>query len=84
MKAVGLGLYLPLESFAVGVEDERFPPLLHVGDDHGPAASWRLADLSHAPGVYAAIAIRAEIGRLETWSWQPTSSQPTTSGMLSP
>ncbi len=57
VKALGLGLYLPLDSFAVDVTGRERTRLLVCPETHGPASKWEITDLGLSDGSFAALAI---------------------------
>ena len=73
IKALGLGLAQPLDSFSVTLLPGQRPRLLEVPD--GRPAAWTLRAFSPAPGYEAALAIRMTRVRLVFWTWaRPSSS----------
>lgn len=70
IKAIGLGLSADLQSFAVSTESGDNARFLRVDEPDGPAAEWRLYDLSGEAGYSAALACRgaARALRLIVWS----------------
>lgn len=58
VKAVGAGLSMPLDGFAVAIPPAP-PAILEIGGLRAPAAGWTLATLAPAPGVPGAVAIEA-------------------------
>lgn len=58
VKAVGAGLSMPLDGFAVAIPPAP-PAILELGGRSAPAAGWTLATLAPAPGVTGAVAIEA-------------------------
>jgi 4'-phosphopantetheinyl transferase len=72
IKALGLGLAQPLDSFSVTPLPGQRPRLLEVPD--GRPATWTLRAFSPAPGYEAALAIRMTGVRLVFWTWAQRSS----------
>ena len=73
IKALGLGLAQPLDSFSVTLLPGQRPRLLEVPD--GRPTAWTLRAFSPAPGYEAAVAIRMTGVRLVFWTWaRPSSS----------
>jgi 4'-phosphopantetheinyl transferase len=58
IKALGLGLSLPLDRFSVSVAPDQAPSLLEVAGAPGEPREWTLAAFSPRPGYHAALAIR--------------------------
>ncbi|MCJ2081339.1 4'-phosphopantetheinyl transferase family protein [Methylobacterium sp. J-090] len=58
VKAVGAGLSMPLDGFAVAIPPAP-PAILEIGGRNAPAAAWTLTALAPAPGVTGAVAIEA-------------------------
>ncbi len=69
IKALGLGLAQPLDSFSVTLLPGQRPRLLEVPD--GRPTAWTLRAFSPAPGYEAALAIRTVRVRLVFWTWTP-------------
>lgn len=83
IKAHGLGLSLPLDSFDVSLAPDK-PAILHATrPDEQEAARWRLLSLEVAPGYAAAVAaegvapIPSKGANLEfkLWDWTPVITQ---------
>jgi 4'-phosphopantetheinyl transferase len=74
IKALGLGLQQPLDSFSVTLLPGQRPRLLEVPD--GRPAAWTLRAFSPAPGFEAALAIRTTGVRLVFWTWAPAPPSP--------
>ena len=60
IKALGLGLHCPLDSFDVSIDPDRPAELLRVDEraGAGAAADWRLHGFTPAEGYIAALAVR--------------------------
>lgn len=69
VKALGLGLYLPLDSFAVDVTVRQRSSLLVCPALHGPASKWEITDLDMSDGRFAALAIAHPRVRLRRFSF---------------
>jgi 4'-phosphopantetheinyl transferase len=59
LKAIGLGLTVPLDGFSVSLAAGDPPRLLSVAAKPDEAASWQLVSFEPAPGYVGAIAARA-------------------------
>jgi 4'-phosphopantetheinyl transferase len=59
IKAVGDGLYLPLDQFQVTLLSDAPAKFIHIGDDSAAAAEWTLQHLDPAPNYFGALAYRA-------------------------
>jgi 4'-phosphopantetheinyl transferase len=57
LKATGLGLGIPLDSFSVSVDPDAPAALLQVDGDPGAPARWSLADVAVGPGYRACVAV---------------------------
>ena len=73
IKALGLGLAQPLDSFSVTMLPHQRPRLLEVPD--GQPAAWTLRAFTPAPGYEGALAIRAGGVRLLFWTWTPPAAR---------
>jgi len=60
IKAVGEGLYLPLDQFQVTLLPADPAQLVHIGNDAGAARQWTLQHLDPAPGYIGALAYQSE------------------------
>lgn len=69
IKAVGLGLSMPLDSFDVSLTPDAPVELLRIDGDR--AESWRLIHFDPAPGVTGALAARTD-GRDIARTWRET------------
>jgi 4'-phosphopantetheinyl transferase len=56
IKAIGDGLSVPLDSFAVSLEPGEAARMIQLGGSAGRAAAWSMHDLVIAPGYAAALA----------------------------
>jgi 4'-phosphopantetheinyl transferase len=59
VKAVGDGLYHPLNQFRVSLTDGEAARFVHIGNDSRAAAAWTLQHLELAPNYVGAVAYRA-------------------------
>jgi 4'-phosphopantetheinyl transferase len=64
IKALGMGLYFPLDQFAVSLRPDEPARVLAVKGNRTLAQEWTLADLSVAPGYSAAVAAQARFTRV--------------------
>jgi 4'-phosphopantetheinyl transferase len=69
IKAVGLGLSLPLDQFDVSLAPQEPVALLRTGDDEREAARWSLKALTPAEGYSAALAVEGHDWHLKCWGW---------------
>ena len=66
IKALGVGLALPLDSFDVPLDGAGGLVLLAHG---GRDVRWHLAPLVPGPGVVGALATERQPGGIQTWRW---------------
>ena len=59
IKAIGDGLYLPLDQFQVTLSRDAPARFVHIGDDVSAAAGWTLQHLDPAPNYLGALAYQA-------------------------
>ena len=59
IKAIGDGLYLPLDQFQVTLEPDAPARFIHIGNDSAAAAEWTLQHLDPAPNYLGALAYHA-------------------------
>jgi 4'-phosphopantetheinyl transferase len=59
IKAVGDGLYLPLDQFQVTLLSDAPAKFIHIGNDSAAAAQWTLQHLDPAPNYFGALAYHA-------------------------
>jgi 4'-phosphopantetheinyl transferase len=74
VKALGLGLQLPFDSFAVEAGASGSTPRLAVppaSADVDPSTGWSLADFSRPPHAYAALALDRPIESVSIRAWRP-------------
>ncbi|HWH34646.1 MAG TPA: 4'-phosphopantetheinyl transferase superfamily protein [Acidimicrobiales bacterium] len=74
LKAWGVGLSLPLDSFDVSVPGSGPPAVLAVRRGPGAGGRWSLHDLDAGPGYAGAVAVAGPPGALH---WRPWPSPPT-------
>lgn len=67
IKAIGEGLYYPLDRFSVEFTPGRPACLLHTAPDPREASRWSLRALNPASGYVAALAMEGEISSLKCW-----------------
>lgn len=60
IKAVGEGLYLPLDEFQVTLLASDPAGFVHIGNDRAEAERWKLHHLDPAPAYIAALAYRGD------------------------
>jgi 4'-phosphopantetheinyl transferase len=70
LKAIGEGLYHPLDRFDVSLAPGEPARLISVGGDSIEASQWTIQDLKPAAGFAAAIAVKGLGWRLRCWQWQ--------------
>jgi 4'-phosphopantetheinyl transferase len=71
VKAIGEGLHLPLDRFAVTLDPDQSAYFLVIGDDANEAAAWSLHHLAPAAGYVGATAIRGHPRRIAGWVLDP-------------
>lgn len=74
VKALGLGLQLPFDSFGIDVGASGNGPRLSVPPtcaDVDPRTRWSLADLSRPPHAYAGLALDRPIEGVTIRAWRP-------------
>lgn len=69
IKAIGDGLYQPLDMFDVALKPSEPAKLLGIGGDSKRASRWLIHDLEPAPGFTAAFAVEGRDWRLRFWQW---------------
>jgi 4'-phosphopantetheinyl transferase len=60
IKAVGEGLYLPLDQFQVTLLLKHPARFVHIGNDEGTASGWMLHHIEPEPGYVGAVAYRGQ------------------------
>jgi 4'-phosphopantetheinyl transferase len=71
IKAQGMGLTLPLDSFDVSLSPGEPALLRATRPDPGEAARWTLITLEVGPGYAAAVAVEGQNVGLQLWDWKP-------------
>ncbi|HEX5159842.1 MAG TPA: 4'-phosphopantetheinyl transferase superfamily protein [Ktedonobacterales bacterium] len=71
MKALGLGMSIPLDSFAVSVAPTDSARLLRIAGSIEDAARWSLYALTPDSGFVATVAVQGPPTSLRLWSWSP-------------
>ena len=74
IKAVGMGLYYPLDGFCVSLLPDEPAQLLSVAQDASEVERWSLHAVEVDPGYTAAFAIAGRCETFERFSWPPASS----------
>lgn len=69
-KAVGLGLYLPLDSFSVTFEPEVPARLLEVDGSREKASEWTLQEISAPSGHVGAFVVQGRVETVHAWTWR--------------
>lgn len=69
VKARGMGLSLPLDSFEVPIGDGELVKLLRTEQDHGETKAWRMVALRPAPAYPAALVVEGPACALRCWIW---------------
>jgi len=64
IKAIGDGLYLPLDQFQVTLLSDAPAKFIHIGNDSAAAAEWTLEHLNPAPNYLGALAYHAAPRRI--------------------
>jgi 4'-phosphopantetheinyl transferase len=72
IKAQGMGLSLPLESFDVSLTPNRPALLRATRPDRAEAARWTLLSLSVGAGYEAAVAVEGQDLDFRLWDWELT------------
>ena len=72
IKAHGLGLLLPLESFDVTLAPNKPAALLATRPDETEAIQWTLHSLSIHPKYAGAVAVKGKELDFRFWDWDPT------------
>jgi 4'-phosphopantetheinyl transferase len=73
-KAVGLGLYLPLDSFSVVLDPQEPPRLLEVDGDPSKAEEWTLREIAAPPGHLGALVVRGKVTKIHPQQWGETAA----------
>lgn len=61
IKAIGDGLYFPLDQFQVMLCSDASAKFVHIGNDFDRATEWTLQHLDPAPNYVGAVAYQAAI-----------------------
>jgi 4'-phosphopantetheinyl transferase len=69
IKAKGLGLSLPLDSFEVSLAPGEPAALLCTRPDPQEAMRWSMRALSPDPAFAAALVVESDGWRLQCWEW---------------
>ena len=69
IKAIGDGLYCPLDKFDISLIPGEPARLLRIEGDSKQASRWSVEDLRPAPGYAAAFAIERRRWQLHCWQW---------------
>jgi len=69
IKAKGLGLHLPLDSFDVSLAPGEPAVLIGTRPDPGEASRWSMEALSPDPGYAAALVVESPCAQLHCWEW---------------
>ncbi len=67
IKAIGEGLYYPLDQFSVSLTPNEPARLLTVADKPEEAACWTILKFVPAPGYIAALAVRSPVAHIRYW-----------------
>lgn len=70
VKAIGLGLIKPLDSFAVSIGNASEPELLWCAENFNSRKQWSIIDLKPAPGYFGALAIESIEKKVQTYNFQ--------------
>jgi 4'-phosphopantetheinyl transferase len=71
VKALGSGLYYPLESFSVSIAPECSNCLLDVEDNPAEIVRWKILGLEIIPGYAAALAVDGNDWKPVFWQYSP-------------
>jgi 4'-phosphopantetheinyl transferase len=70
IKAIGLGLYYPLEKFTVDLCSKEDKAMLSIENSHERAKSWLLPSFWVDEKIIGAVAMEAEIKNWLFWDWR--------------
>ena len=70
IKAVGEGLFRPLDRFDVSLLPGGPTKLLRVEGDAGEARAWSIQDLKPVPNCVGALAVKAHRFEIKYWRWE--------------
>jgi 4'-phosphopantetheinyl transferase len=71
IKAVGAGLSIPLDEFAVSVQPLGPGEILNFRTAPGEAACWSVAQVDPAPGYSGAVVLEGHSPTIRYWDWFP-------------
>jgi 4'-phosphopantetheinyl transferase len=71
LKALGLGMAIPLDQFAVSLTPNRPPALLATAHDPSQRDRWDLHEFTPAADYVGALAVEGRAGRILYGRWQP-------------
>lgn len=69
LKAIGLGLGVPLDQFIVTLAPEQAARIVSILGDAKEASRWSLRELSLPPEYYGALVVEGHDWRLSCWEW---------------
>jgi len=75
IKAIGMGLSIPLDQFDVSLVPGEAPFLLALRSELTDIEKWTILDLQPAPGYVGALAIEKGDWNLKSWRWDASSIQ---------
>jgi 4'-phosphopantetheinyl transferase len=70
IKAIGDGLYYPLDKFDVSLVPGEPARLISIEGDSREASRWTLQDLKPVPAFAAAMAVKEQSCTLRCWQWE--------------
>jgi 4'-phosphopantetheinyl transferase len=71
LKALGCGMAVPLDQFAVTLGPGRPATLLAADHDPTQVGRWEMRELTPAPGFVGAVAVERGTGRFSKARWEP-------------
>lgn len=71
IKALGMGLYYPLDRFAVSLSPKKPAALLTVADDPDALQKWNLISFAAVPNYSAALVFAGKSAALKLFTWSP-------------
>lgn len=69
LKARGLAVTVPLDSFEVSLAPGEPPRILATRPDPAEASRWTLHDLDFTPGFAGALCVEGEVREVRLWRW---------------
>ena len=72
-KAVGLGLYLPLDSFSVSIAPEEPARIIEIDGSPSRAAEWTVSDIAVSTGYLGALVVKGRISNIKKRNWNGAS-----------